>query len=127
MSKIKGKIRPLHDNIIIDEMEFGFEVSQLGVILPSDNGKGSGVHPRWGRVFAVGPEQKDVKVGDWILLEHGRWSRGFTYVRDNGEETELRLADKKAILMISDEKPTDTMRSATVGAGSNINFNIPGA
>lgn len=127
MSKVKGQIRPLHDNIIIDEMEFGFEVSQLGVILTSDNGKGSGVHPRWGRVFAVGPEQKDVKVGDWILLEHGRWGRGFTYVRDNGEETELRLADKKAILMISDEKPTDIMRSATVGAGSNINFNIPGA
>lgn len=127
MTDVVGTIRPLHDNIIISDMEFGMEKNKAGIILTSDDGKGSGVHPRWGKVFAVGPEQTDVKIGDWILLEHGRWSRGFTYVLDNGDKISLRLADKNAILMISDEKPTDTMRSATVGAGANINFNIPGA
>jgi len=125
--KVKGKIVPLDNKVIVCDMEFGMEKTTGGILLHSDNGKRSGIHPRWARVFAVGPNQHDVKVGDWILLEHGRWSRSHLYETDTGEELELRLADINAMLMSSDEKPDDTMRVQTAEAGSNFNFNIPGA
>ena len=33
--------------------------------------------PRWCRVLAKGHENNDdYEVGDWILVEHGRWTRG---------------------------------------------------
>lgn len=128
MSKIRGKLRPLKDKIIISDMNFGAEKTVSGLLLTSDDGKGSGVHPRWGCVFAIGPKQTDVKVGQWILLEHGRWSRGFEYVNEQEEEIEIRLADKTAILLVSDEKPANTtMRAVAAAAGGNFNFNIPGA
>jgi co-chaperonin GroES (HSP10) len=102
-------IKPIRDNILITDMEFGEQKTKSGLVLLSDDGKSEGVKSRWGRVWAIGPEQQDVKVGDWILLEHGRWSRGITVVRDDGSEITVRRADVKAILMVSDEKPEETI------------------
>lgn len=127
MAKLSGVIRPLGDKILIFDMEFGMETSKGGILLQSDDGKSQGIHPRWAKVFAVGPDQQDVKEGEWILLEHARWTRGIKYETDSGEEIMIRMADNKAILLIGDQKPDDTMRQTAVGAGSNFNFNIPGA
>jgi co-chaperonin GroES (HSP10) len=127
MNIVEGNLRPLHDNIIVTDMEFGLEKTAAGILLRSDDGKSSGVHPRWAKVYALGPEQNSVEIGEWILLEHGRWGRGIKHIDANGEEKVIHLADKNAILMVSDEKPADVLRSDTVGAGSNVNFNIPGA
>ena len=128
MNRVVGTLKPLRDKIFVSEMMFGEEKTESGLYLPSDDGKGSGIHPRWCKVYAVGPEQEDVAVGEWILLEHARWSRGITYVQDDGTEVELYLADNKAILLVSDEKPSNTtVRAEAAGAGSNFNFNIPGA
>jgi co-chaperonin GroES (HSP10) len=88
-------------------MNFDEVKSKGGIVILSDNGKSEGVKPRWGRVWAVGPEQVDVKVGDWILLEHGRWTRGVTVKDENGTELIIRRADTKAMLAVSDDKPTD--------------------
>lgn len=118
---ISGKIKPLGDKIIVSDMNFGTETSKGGIFLLSDDAKSSGIHPRWAKVFAIGPNQRDVKVGEWILLEHGRWSRGHKYKSENGQELELRLADNNAILAVSDEKPADAMR-VVIGT---INLNIP--
>jgi len=107
---VRGKLRPLHDKVIISNMNFGMEKTLSGIYLPSDDGKSSGVHPRWGKVFAIGPEQKDVEIGQWILLEHGRWSRGHKYELENGEIIDIRLADNNAILCVSDEAPKDALR-----------------
>lgn len=128
MAAIKGTIKPLGKKVLVYDMEFGMEKTSGGILLHSDNGKRSGIHPRWAKVFAVGPEQTEVKVGEWILLEHGRWSRSHIYETEDGQELELRLADINAMLMSSEEKPdTGAMRVATAEAGSNFNFNIPGA
>lgn len=119
--KITGKIHPLGDKIIVTDMNFGTETTKGGIFLLSDDAKSSGIHPRWAKVFAVGPKQLDVKVGDWILLEHGRWSRGHQYKDQDGLELELRLADNNAILAVSDEKPADAVR-VVIGA---LNLNVP--
>ena len=110
MMKIKGTIKPLRDKVLIRDMQFGIEKTAGGIYLPSDDGKSSGIHPRWGRVFAIGPEQTEVKVDQWILVEHGRWSRGTVYQTPQGEDIEIRLVDNNAILSYSDEAPNDTQR-----------------
>lgn len=119
--KLTGKVTPLHDKILISDMEFGEQRTASGIYVPSDDAKSSGIHPRWGRVWAIGPDQKDVKVGDWVCIEHGRWSRGVKYENEDGSTTEIRLADNNAILMSADEKPNDVER-IVMGA---FNLNIP--
>jgi co-chaperonin GroES (HSP10) len=123
MNTIKGKIIPLKDKVLVSHMEFGTERTAGGLFLLADDGKSSGIHPRWAKVFAVGLEQEDVAVGDWVLLTHGRWSRGIKYENENGEQIDIRLADKDAILLVSDEKPTDAMR-VVIGA---LNMEVPNA
>jgi co-chaperonin GroES (HSP10) len=103
---IASKLQPLHDSIVISEMSFEEETSAGGIVLLNDDGKSEGVKSRWGKVFAVGPEQTDVTVGEWILLEHGRWSRGFTVLDEEGKDFVIRRADINAILAVSDEKPS---------------------
>lgn len=107
MSVVKGKLKPIRDNILITDMDFGEQKTKGGLVLLSDDGKSEGVKARWGRVWAIGPDQKDVKVGEWILLEHGRWSRGVTIEHEDGTETVIRRADTKAILMVENEKPDE--------------------
>jgi len=124
--KIKGKVVPIRDHVLVSDMEFGEQVTTSGIVIKSDNGKSSGVKPRWARVWAVGPEQTDVKVGEWIMIEHGRWTRTIEVEKDDGSILELRRVENAAILMASDEKPGDVDIRATIGAGSNVNFNIPG-
>jgi co-chaperonin GroES (HSP10) len=110
MMKIKGTIKPLRDKVLIRDMQFGIEKTAGGIYLPSDDGKSSGIHPRWGRVFAIGPEQTEVKINQWILVEHGRWSRGTVYQTPEGEDIEIRLVDNNAILLYSDDAPNDAQR-----------------
>jgi co-chaperonin GroES (HSP10) len=107
--KVTGKLIPIRDNILITDMEFGDEKTKGGIIIQSQDGKSEGIKHRWGRVWAIGPEQKDVTVGEWILLEHGRWTRGVTVVQDDGSEIIIRRADLNAILMVAPEKPEETI------------------
>jgi len=96
-------IRPIRDHVMIVDMNFESRTSTGGIILNSDNGKDSGIRPRWGRVYAVGHEQTDVKPGEWILVEHGRWTRGFELEDDQGQEVVARFVDTEAIMMVSDQ------------------------
>jgi co-chaperonin GroES (HSP10) len=107
MNKVKGKIIPLRDNVIVTDMNFDQQVSKGGIVILSDDGKSEGVKPRWGRVWAVGPLQQDVTVGEWILLEHGRWTRGITVEDENGNDIIVRMVETKSIMMSADERPSE--------------------
>ena len=86
-------------------MNFDEIKTTSGIILRSDNGKAHGVRPRWGKVYAVGPDQKDVSVGQWILVEHGRWTRGIKIDDGDGEKV-IQKVDTKCIMMVSDTAPS---------------------
>lgn len=107
MNVVTGKIIPIRDNVLITDMNFDEQKTSSGIILRSDDGKNEGIRPRWGKVWAIGPEQKDVKVGEWILVEHGRWTRGVTVQDETGKEFIIRRVETKSIMMSSDELPTD--------------------
>jgi co-chaperonin GroES (HSP10) len=101
------KIQPTHKNIIVTDMEFGERVSTGGVILIGDNMEERGIRPRWCHVVAVGPKNKDVKPGEYILVAHGRWSRGIDMTDDDGNTVTIRMVDPKDVLLSSDELPVD--------------------
>ena len=101
-TRVSGTFRPLRDGILVRNMEFGETRTAGGIIVPGDDGDLRGIHPRWAEVIAVGDTQQDVSVGDWILVAHGRWSRGFEL---NGET--VRTVDPGDVLMISDQAHTE--------------------
>lgn len=101
-----NKIRPLHDQVVVRDMEFAERKLASGIVLPDDNRKSEGIRPRWAQIHAVGPEQKHYQVGQWICMTHGRWTRG-AQVEIDGEEMTLRKVDLEEILLVSDEKPRD--------------------
>lgn len=103
--KIKS-LRALNDHVLVTDMHFGSRKLGSGLILLNDDGKGEGIRPRWARVFAIGPDQKDVSVGQWILVAHGRWTRA-NEIEVEGEEKSLRRVDHNDILMVSDNQPSD--------------------
>lgn len=106
MSVVKGKLRPLRNTVLVSDMGFEEQTTASGIVIQSDDGKSHGVKPRWARVWAIGPEQTEVKLGEWIYIEHGRWTRGIK-VEENGEDIVIRRVDTEAILLQADEKPND--------------------
>ena len=70
------KLRPLGNSVIVRDMSFTGRTLSSGIVLLGDDAKTSGIRPRWAKVYAVGPDQKDISEGQWIMVEHGRWSRG---------------------------------------------------
>ncbi len=115
VNKVK-KLIPLHDHVLATDMNFGQRTLSSGIILMGDDGKTDGIRPRWCKVYATGPDQSDVQVGQWILVEHGRWSRGIE-VEINGEQFTIRRIDSGAIMLVSDQEPeTDDNISTAVHA-----------
>lgn len=113
MQVIQGKILPIKDRILVTDMEFGEEKTTSGIIIQNLNGKTEGIKARWGKVWAIGPEQKDVKVGEWVCVAHGRWTRGIKVTDHDGSEITIRRIDNEEILIVTDQKPEDVQ----VGTG----------
>ena len=112
------KIRALHDDVIVKDMDFGEMVTAGGIVIQSDNAKVHGIKPRWGQVYKVGPEQTDVKEGQWILIEHGRWTRKIKI--DDGEgPKEIQKVEVKSILAVADDKPNDFYLGQEYGHGAS--------
>ena len=108
-----SEITALRDNIIVCDMSFDIRLTSSGIILPNDDMKSSGIRPRWAKVYAIGPDQNSVEIGQYVLVDHGRWTRGIKIEDDEGEKT-IRRVDPKDILMVSDEVVTDETMSDKV-------------
>lgn len=79
-----------------------------GIIIPDDDMKEHGIKPRWGRVWRVGPEVDFVKEGEWVYVEHGRWTAGIPL--EIGDETvKVWRVDNDAIMVAveSEKRPTE--------------------
>ena len=111
------KIKPLPGNIFA-VLEQGERTTKGGIILKDDNGKLEGIRPRWGRVWQVAEDITDVKVDDWILCEHGRWTMTIEIKDDNGEVFKFQKIDPEGILAVAPEKPNDTMFGESFGSSS---------
>jgi co-chaperonin GroES (HSP10) len=122
INTIKGKLTPIKDHVIVTDMFFGEQKTKSGLIIKDDDGTTRGIYPRWGRVHAKGPENnEDYQVGDWVLVEHGRWTRAFD-VDDGTGSKELRMIETTSIVGWSKEKPNDVIfgKEYENGAGVDI-------
>ena len=131
LNTLNGTLKPIGKRVLISDMHFGEQTTKSGLIIRDDNASTRGIYPRWGRIHAIGPDNtEDYKIGNWALIEHGRWTRSIKIDEGSGE-LELRMVDEDAILAISDEKPDGvqiggeyadgeaaTVRPEEFGAGS---------
>lgn len=103
-------IKALHDYILVSDMKFEERITNGGIVLLNDDMKSAGIRPRWAKVYAVGPDQSDVEVGEYILISHGRWTRGIKIDDGTGEHV-IRKVDNNDVLMVSSEPVNDSTMS----------------
>ena len=108
---VENDITPLKNRVLVSDMHFGETKSKGGIIMVDDDGTAGGIHPRWGKVYAVGKDQEDVNIGEWVLVSHGRWSRALK-VKKSGVELEVRMIDENDILLVSEEEPDFNRKQA---------------
>ena len=105
ISAVEGELRAVGNRVLVTDMYFGEQTTKGGIILRDDDGTTRGVYPRWGRVYRKGPHNDDpYSEGDWVLVEHGRWTRGIT-ITASDQEHEVRMVEAESILGWADEKP----------------------
>lgn len=105
LKTIKGNASAVSNRVLVTDMHFGEQKTASGLILRDDDGTTRGIYPRWAKVYDKGPQNKDpYEIGEWVLVEHGRWTRGIKI--DNGDnEVEIRMVEAESILGYSKEKP----------------------
>lgn len=118
----KLQLSPLPRDILVCDMDMGEQVTQSGIIIKSDDGKAHGVKPRWAKVYKKGSScELDVEVGQWILIEHGRWTRKIKI--DDGESVkEVQKIEVASVLAVSDEKPNDVYIGQEFSNGSSMDI-----
>jgi hypothetical protein len=119
----KGKPRAVSNRVLVTDMYFGEQKTTSGIVLTSDDGTTRGIYPRWAKVYGKGPKNTDpYEIGHWILIEHGRWTRGFK-VDDGESEKELRMVEAESVIAYADEKPNDLYIGEEYSNGSSTTIN----
>lgn len=99
------KVRPLRNNIFA-VIEMG-ERQVGGIIIRDDNGRDHGIRPRWAKVWMVSQDIDWLKPGQWILVEHGRWTITMELDQTSGNKFKFQKIDPKGIMCVMDEQPND--------------------
>ena len=119
LNAIQGTPRAIGKRVLVTDMHFGEQTTKGGIILGNDDGKTRGIYPRWAKVYSKGPQNKDpYEVGEWILVEHGRWTRGMKVEAAEGE-IEVRMVEEDSILAYSDERPESVQIGAEYADGEH--------
>lgn len=118
----KVKVRALSKDVLVIDMDMGEMKTSSGIVIQSDDGKAHGVKPRWAKVYKIGSEvDLDLKVGQWVLIEHGRWTRKIT-IDDGDGVKEFQKVEVKSIMAVADEKPNDMYIGQEYSHGSSATF-----
>ena len=116
------QVRPLSKDLLVINMDMGEMKTAGGIVIQSDDGKAHGVKPRWAEVYKVGDScDLDVKVGQWVLIEHGRWTRKIK-INDGDGEKEFQKVETTSVIAVSDHKPNDFYIGQEFSNGSSLNI-----
>lgn len=99
-------IEPYHNKVLVTNIEKGPEVTASGFLLGSDDGKSEGIRPRWCKVYATGAGVNDIPVGHWVLVYHGRWTRGM----EHEGQTVYMIDYPAGVLAISETEEMPTIK-----------------
>jgi co-chaperonin GroES (HSP10) len=119
----KINVRPLSKDLLVINMDMGEQTTSAGIVIASDDGKAHGVKPRWAEVYKVGERcEINVKPGQWVLIEHGRWTRKIK-IDDGQGEKEFQKVETKSIMAVADQRPNDFYIGQEFSNGSSLNIN----
>lgn len=118
----KIQVRPLSKDLLVINMDMGEQVTSGGIVIMSDDGKAHGVKPRWAQVYKVGDQcEIDVEPGQWVLIEHGRWTRKIKI--DDGEgEKEFQKVEVASVIAVADQRPNDFYIGKEFSNGSSLDI-----
>lgn len=100
---------PLRGKIFVTDLEEGMRMTRGGIIRLDDNMQEAGIRPRWAKVWRTASDIDEVVPGEWVLIEHGRWTLRIPLEIEN-ERIDVWMIEPKAILLVSDTLPQDTTR-----------------
>jgi co-chaperonin GroES (HSP10) len=107
-TRIKADIfRPVKDNVFVTHLDSGPHKTPGGILLPDDNMTERGIHQRWGKVWRIGPEVEGITVGDWVLVEHGRWTNEIEMELTEGVIRTWRIDWPAGVLLACDTDPRE--------------------
>lgn len=110
------QVKALPGRVLVTDLERGSRIVS-GIIIPDDNGKSEGIRPRWGRVYSIGEGVQDIREGQWILIENGRWTRMLKVKQEDGTEIQLWGVEyPKSVLLSSDTDPDTAIFSIHTSA-----------
>ena len=116
------QVRPLPKDLLGINMDMGEMKTAGGIVIQSDDGKAHGVKPRWAEVYKVGDKcDLDVKIGQWVLIEHGRWTRKIK-INDGDGDKEFQKVETTAVIAVADERPNDFYIGQEFSNGSSMNI-----
>jgi co-chaperonin GroES (HSP10) len=119
----KINVRPLSKDLLVINMDMGEQTTAAGIVIASDDGKAHGVKPRWAEVYKVGEKcELNVKPGQWVLIEHGRWTRKIKIDDGQGEKA-FQKVETKSIIAVTDTRPNDFYIGQEFSNGSSLNIN----
>ena len=102
-------LTPVRGTVLVHNIEQGNKVTRGGIIVLDDDGKERGIRERWAQVWAKHDEIDEIAVGDWILIKHGRWTRGVDVSDGAGGKVTIRKVDwPDAVLLSCAECPIDS-------------------
>jgi hypothetical protein len=116
------KVRALPKDVLVIDMDMGEMKTLSGIVIQSDDGKAHGVKPRWAKVYKVGSNVTDIQEGQWILIEHGRWTRKIK-INDGDGEKEFQKVETKSVIAVADQRPNDFYIGQEFSNGSSMNIN----
>lgn len=107
-------LNPLPNKVLVVDLERGMR--RIGsIIIPDDDGKSEGIRPRWAKVYRVGSNIEDIVPGQWILVEHGRWTRSMKVEdQDGGSFFVWAVEYPDSVLLVSDTEPDTEIYSKWV-------------
>lgn len=102
--KLMSEVKALPGKIlaVMIEKPDGLRKTAGGIILKDKDNDVSGIRPRWFQVHTVGNDIDWLNEGQYVYVDHGRWSNGVKV-----EDLTLHLLDNNDCLMVSDENPLE--------------------
>jgi hypothetical protein len=101
------------DTLYIEMLAVGENITKAGIVIPTEKMDAFGhfVKPRWAKVIFKADNLTDFEVGDWVLIQHGKWSSSIKALINGVEKTIWYVSDKsvkeQSIIAVSKKMPTE--------------------
>lgn len=98
-------VKAIADHMLCINGQFGDSTTESGIVIKSTAGKAEGIGARWFQVHSMGDQCiLDVEVGNWVLVEHGRWSEEFKL-----EDQKFWRVDPMGCVAVRDDEPENVI------------------